>query len=106
MESPDCLLGFLDEVDIGKREFLIAKMAWGTAQYGEVLNTSRASTQIINYLEITIKKYIPLPPLSTKIGQVGVEPTRYYYRRILSPLRLPFRHCPKRSIILPFIHTL
>ena len=22
----------------------------------------------------------------------GVEPSRYFYRRILSPLRLPFRH--------------
>ena len=40
------------------------------------------------------------------IGQVGVEPTRYCYRRILSPLRLPFRHCPKRFIILPFNYPL
>jgi hypothetical protein len=22
----------------------------------------------------------------------GLEPSRYFYRRILSPLRLPFRH--------------
>jgi hypothetical protein len=28
------------------------------------------------------------------MGQVGVEPTRVLSRRILSPLRLPFRHCP------------
>ncbi len=37
------------------------------------------------------------------IGQEGVEPTRYHYRRILSPLRLPFRHYPERLIILPLM---
>lgn len=26
------------------------------------------------------------------VPKVGLEPTRYRYRRILSPLRLPFRH--------------
>ena len=26
------------------------------------------------------------------VPRVGLEPTRYYYQRILSPLRLPFRH--------------
>ena len=39
----------------------------------------------------------------------GVEPSRYFYRRILSPLRLPFRHpgsiesCIKRSLENPII---
>ena len=30
---------------------------------------------------------------------MGVEPTRYLYRRILSPLRLPFRHRPSGHIL-------
>ncbi len=31
------------------------------------------------------------------IGRVGFEPTRSCPRRILSPLRLPFRHRPKEN---------
>ena len=34
-----------------------------------------------------------------KVGRVGFEPTRVLPRRILSPLRLPFRHRPKRGTI-------
>ena len=30
----------------------------------------------------------------------GVEPSRYCYRRILSPLRLPFRHPGEVTIII------
>jgi hypothetical protein len=33
-----------------------------------------------------------------KVGRVGVEPTRKLLRRILSPLRLPFRHRPISSL--------
>ena len=29
-----------------------------------------------------------------QVGRVGFEPTRALARRILSPLRLPFRHRP------------
>ena len=34
---------------------------------------------------------------------IGIEPTRYYYRRILSPLRLPIP--PPRRIILVHFNT-
>ncbi len=34
------------------------------------------------------------------VGRVGVEPTRSRDRRILSPLRLPFRHHPIYRVIL------
>jgi hypothetical protein len=33
------------------------------------------------------------------VGRVGFEPTRSFLRRILSPLRLPFRHHPRTSLI-------
>ena len=29
------------------------------------------------------------------VPKAGLEPARYFYRRILSPLRLPFRHLGK-----------
>ncbi len=32
------------------------------------------------------------------MGEAGVEPARFLGRRILSPLRLPFRHSPVASI--------
>ena len=35
------------------------------------------------------------------IGRVGVEPTQYLYRRILSPLRLPIPPPPRVCNILP-----
>lgn len=38
-----------------------------------------------------ITVYTVLNPI---IGQVGLEPTRDYPQRILSPQRLPFRHKP------------
>lgn len=37
------------------------------------------------------------PPRNCVIGRVGFEPTRALPRRILSPLRLPFRHLPAGS---------
>ena len=40
-----------------------------------------SSSEII--LPYLFKQKIPL------VGRVGLEPTRYHYRRILSPLRLP-----------------
>ena len=30
--------------------------------------------------------------MNNVVPRVGLEPTRYCYQRILSPLRLPFRH--------------
>ena len=35
------------------------------------------------------------------VGRVGVEPTQYLYRRILSPLRLPIPPPPRVCSILP-----
>lgn len=37
------------------------------------------------------------------VGPVGVEPTRCYHRRILSPLRLPI---PPQPQVTPFYHYL
>ena len=37
----------------------------------------------------------------SRVGRIGVEPTRPFGPRILSPLRLPFRHRPMSEMILP-----
>ena len=34
------------------------------------------------------------------MGRVGVEPTQYLYRRILSPLRLPIPPSPRSSVVV------
>ena len=37
------------------------------------------------------------PAMTSEVGRVGVEPTRYLYRRILSPLRLPIPPSPRQN---------
>ena len=45
-------------------------------------------------------EYVTVPESFTKeeVGRVGFEPTWVLTRRILSPLRLPFRHRPGMSL--------
>jgi hypothetical protein len=35
---------------------------------------------------------VPWAPTFCLVPETGLEPVRYLYRRILSPVRLPFRH--------------
>ena len=51
-----------------------------------------------NFLEPILMDYCPFSDLAVGpnfLGAVGLEPTRAEAHRILSPVRLPFRHVPE-----------
>ena len=65
-----------------------------------IYRVARGGLPLIMIYSMVKSKTLPDQGVSS-VGREGVEPSRYHYRRILSPLRLPIPPSPRQDLFYP-----